>query len=614
MSSIKPLVNNLFSEMHRHIEVLLKETPVFVIDTLKENAYNSFFEGFLQLKKLPGRHIEVDEKPVIIATLVGPSGSGKSTIFNLLTGLDTPAGGMVRPMTFSSTVAIPSQIYNKFDHQTLFPGFELVELFSPSDLYNKNTPVNQIFKSSYQQPRSDFWLCLVDIPDFNTTETTNWTKAEQMIERADAVIFTVYTEAYKDQKTYEFLKKCCRFSGNLSYILTKIDSQNPAESAKEVRTDLISTAGKDKDFTEKRANDITLLTYLTNAPFYYSQRANKPEISNFYPIANTDLTFSEFLFSQKGLEIILSHYLQSISVGINSCREICCIAQKRSEKVQKILYKVENQITKASQKIVGEEFPIFYVLAMIRKMLEEHRPGLLQRLIRPISILGQGIRQAINTVQQKIRDIKPEDLSQEIRQRNQLERQRLQKEIEKLIEKWRDSGFGDQLGMENCRFYMNEFLKLELPPVDDEWELFVREKLEDWCQKNKNRWVWINVINEFLILAGTGLFMADLFIGGGIGSLGLVAVYGGGTAAGGFLTSLVNNLGLALEIQAASNRWKELRQQTYCNFIKSNLAKPLFLGPLEQEAETLNRERLNKCFSSCDKLEEISQKYEFRKS
>ena len=44
-------------------------------------------------------------QPIQVAMLFGPSGAGKSTVFRQLTGIDVPAGGEIRPMTFGCAVA-----------------------------------------------------------------------------------------------------------------------------------------------------------------------------------------------------------------------------------------------------------------------------------------------------------------------------------------------------------------------------------------------------------------------------------------------------------------------------------------------------------------------------
>jgi energy-coupling factor transporter ATP-binding protein EcfA2 len=608
-------INGLFSEMHRHISLLLSEIPRLI----KFQDQNALFDAdaksaFLQLNKLPHRHLEINNKPVIICAFVGPSGSGKSTIFNLLTGLKTPAGGAVRPMTFASTVAIPQEIYDCFDAEAIFPGFNMVELTNPGDLRNRNVPVSQLFKASYPQPDSNFWLCLVDIPDFNTTETTNWNKAEQMIERADSIIYTVFTESYKDQKAYEFLKKCCRFSGSLTYLLTKIDAEAPLESAIAVREDLLEFAGRDPDFAEERSCSNTLHNYLKSANFYFAERKSEVTLSIFRPFANTHLNFADFLFDQKGLQIILSHHLQSIALGISASSKFCDFAETRRKELEAQLKKLSRHLSKAAQKIVGEEFPVFHILAMIRSLLEENRPNLLQRIVRPLAMIGSGIKEVVKSIKTRISNLKKDDFQGEISERNKLERERLAHQVEKLVEKWRDNFDSKTLTAENCRKHIEILLEKKLPPVDDEWELFVRAKLQIWIANNKNRWIWINVINDIIIFLGAGLFVADVFIDGGIGTLGLVAAIGGGSAAGGFLLSLFNNMGLGKEILEAHKLWKELREKSYIKHLNDNLALPLFASPMLDEFSGLDDRRINECRIACKKLEEISRRYEKQKS
>jgi energy-coupling factor transporter ATP-binding protein EcfA2 len=614
MNTEKISANSFFAEMHQHISTLLRETPILHSNLKQTGALNlDTGADFTQLKKLPSRHVEIAGKPVIIMALVGPSGAGKSTIFNLVTGLETPAGGDVRPMTFASTVAVPQAIYEEFDQHDIFPQFQLTELSSPNDLRNRQVPASLLFKAAYQQPESDFWLCLVDIPDFNTTETTNWNKAEQMIERADAIIFTVYTEAYKDQMSYNFLKRCCRLSGSLTYVLTKIDSQSPANSAGAVRDDLLAFAGKDKEFNELRANKQTMVSYLQNSPFYYSARSSKPTLHEIMPLANTQAEFTNFLFKQEGMQTILAHYLQSISIGVSSCRKICELAESKSNELHKKLEKIDKQVGTTAQKVVGEEFPVFYILQMIKKLLEENRPSWIKRLISPVTMLGSTLKSVISGIHAKVRNLKHKEITSGVAVRNQLERERLLKLSELLVEKWRESEVSAELTAESCRKRLANLQNAELPPVDEEWELFVREKLENWIKSNKNRWMWFNVINDISIFLGTGLVMADIFIDGGFGTLGVVAAVGGSGALAGFLSSLFTNLGLGLEISQAHKKWKELRQQAYINFLKNQLARPLFLEKIEQQSKNLNTKRIEKCRSASDELKEISKKYEHGK-
>jgi energy-coupling factor transporter ATP-binding protein EcfA2 len=605
MNKHQTSANQLFADMHEHISLLLREIPI-----LSRVIKASGDKDFEQLKKLPGRHIEIKGRPVIIMALAGPSGAGKSTIFNLLTSLSTPAGGDVRPITFASTVAVPEQIFEEFTSFEIFPGFNLTRLNSSGDLRNRNTPATTLFTAPYKQPETDFWLCVVDIPDFNTTETSNWEKAEQMIERADSIIFTVYTEAYKDQAAYEFLKRCCTLSGNLAYLLTKIDSETPKNSAQAVREDLLDFAEKDPDFSKTRANQVAILDYLRSVPFFYSERSRSPTLNEIKPLKNTDTDFSGFIFSQEGLRTVLSHYLQSIKLGIEKCNKICKDADLVCLGLQEKQQNANTHISKATEKIVGEEFPVFYILQMIKKLLEENRPSWIRRLISPVALFGSGLKSLIGSIHSRISSLKKKEIVQAVSERDKLERERLIEESEKLVNIWRETMHEQKLDSDECRARLAELQQVSLPAVNEEWELFVREQLENWINNNKDRWIWLNVINDLSIFVGTGLVVADIFIDGGMGTLGVVAAIGGGGAFAGFLSSLFTNLGLGMEINQANKKWKELRRHSYQSFITEKLARPLFYKELEDKLEKLSAKRISECRDSCRELKEISQRHE----
>src|SRR5215212_4792559 len=103
-----------------------------------------------------------------IVTLLGPSGSGKSTIFHLLTGLDVPAGGAVRPMTHNCLVALPGE-FTEAELRPLFPAMHLHPLENPQELMRAELPRETLFFRSMPgdvAARGDF--ILADVPDFNT--------------------------------------------------------------------------------------------------------------------------------------------------------------------------------------------------------------------------------------------------------------------------------------------------------------------------------------------------------------------------------------------------------------------------------------------------------------
>ncbi len=577
------------SELSSILKLFLSDLPDFYKIlypdlSIKDNP------SYRLLLHAPEALLNFSEKPLIVTAFVGPSGAGKSTIFNAITGLSVPSGGAVRPMTYVSIAAFSDKNISEKSIEKLFPGFEISNYTLPDDLKNKHFPPEKLFYTCFNQDnvQSDLDCCLVDIPDFNTTEKSNWERAEQMISRADTVIFTVYHEAYKNSKTFEILKRCCRYSGNLIYLLTKLDIENPQIAAQEIYEDLLESASRDPEFAEKRADGKSIFEFLSNRNFYYSPQAKQTGIENIIPIKSDYPSFYSTLYGENAYEIVLNRQLQILFENRTFANNLLLEAKSLTQSLNKDISMVQSQVTQCSQKIVGEEFPVFFILEMIKKLLSENRPGFLKRLLTPFNYLTDTMTGAVKSVKRKLLGLKSAPKDGEIELRNDLEQKRLIKFSEELVEEWRINFQNERLNAEICRQTMQQFVENPLPAVDDQWEMYVRDKLTNWLNTNKNRWIWLNVINDLSLILGSSLFMLDFVFEGGIGSLGLVAVVGGSGVLGGFLMSLFNNMGLGKEILEAHKKWKEIRSQDYCAHLLKNLASPLFYEKFQTKEKQIN--------------------------
>lgn len=604
-------ITQIFKNIYLEVDKLLENIPQ-LMTAVPEISGSSCEHDLKLLEQVPRSLCLYDNKPVIAVALAGPSGAGKSTVFNQITGLDVPAGGAVRPMSFASVVALPRNTRNQIDVADLFHGFKVVELTSNAELRSPEAPINRLYCTYYDPTvsQSQLWLCLVDMPDFNTTEVKNWQKAEQMINRADAVIFTVYHESYKDQKTFEILKRCCRLSGNMGYLLTKLDPENAQQNASEIYEDIMLCAAKDPGFASKRADGKSLLEYLQSCTFYYSPYKSKVSLADIMPLDKKSPDFTNFIYGHKGLEIILNRQMESIYNGLKSCQELCELATEKRDKLTKSIADYNYQLEESANHITGTESPVFHVLAMLKKLLEENRPPLLQTILKPISMLSSGLQKFAGSIRASF---SKKEIEQKVvpaaKQRDLLERQRLESECELLVDNWRRKIGKEILDQKKCRQAIIDMLKQELPPVDEEWEIFVRQSLQTWFESNRGRWMFMNTVNDLLLVVGTGLVVADIFIDGGIGTLGVVATIGGSGATSGFLLSLFNNMGLNSEILAAHSKWKELRKASYLEHLRQKLALPLFLEEDELRLKRLAPELINESQKSCEILGKIIKQH-----
>ncbi len=611
MKSTSENVNSLLSQTRMHLQTLVSRMPALIKHLSGDNISH---DSWKILEQIPENLCEVEGRPVITIAFCGPSGAGKSTVFNLLTGIGVPAGGAVRPMTHASLAAFPEELRCRIQPQQVFRGFNLSELAQLSELKKSGIASNQLFFHYFsgKNPAADLWPCLIDIPDFNTTEVANWDKAEEMIRRAESIIFTVYHEAYKDMKTFEILKKVLLIAGNVTILLTKLDPAECAANAAAIRNDLIDSLNKRPDFNIQRTDGQTLATFLQNSAFYYSPFLSDVRLSDIKPLANACNDFSEHIFGQNGPEVALKRQLQSITLGVNWCEKLCAEAEASGMKLRAEIEAVEAAIAAAAQTVTGEEFPVFKMLNLIRRQLEENRPTLLRRAFQPLLLAGSSLKAAISSVSKAISRLSGGELLHNIKQRDSLEKTRLHSEVNNLIESWRRNPKIQGVTTEKCAAATSAILNAELPPVDSEWEISLNESLKKWQSGNKDLWKWLNIIDEVFILLGAGLVFADFFIDGGVGTMGAVAVIGGSGATGGFLLSLFNNMGLGREVVEAHQQWKKLRQASYQAHIKKLLAGPIFLEQLETQAATLSAEQISVCQTACRKLKEISLIHEIR--
>ncbi|NLF97529.1 MAG: hypothetical protein GX569_12375 [Candidatus Riflebacteria bacterium] len=595
-------INGFLVATRRHVQTLIDYIPS-LHRSLKE--LQPELEPVKLLEKMPVKIVDVDDVPVVATAFCGPSGAGKSTIFNLVTQLKVPAGGAVRPMTHASLVATPQQIAENIDLARLFPRFQLEPMQAVSDLRNPASPGDRLFYSTYPNApeTKGLWVCLIDIPDFNTTHRENWEKAEQMIERADSVIFTVYNEAYKSQKTFEILKRVLRLSGSVTYVLTKLDPTNCRENATAIRDDLIACARQDAEFHVQRSNGESLVDFLENAPFYYSAYDNELRIEKILPLEHCAENFYDHIFGQQGLTTILKRQLQTIAAGRELCETTCSSARHVQQSNALKIEKCDELLQQAATRIAGNEFPIFAILEMISRILEENRPNIIKRLFFPLTKLGSGLRRVYDSIRNLL--VTPAK-SDGLHQRSEVERQRLRSETDRLIEDWRRLYSSDELPYDKCRNLAETLHSSELPPVSKEWEAHVEAEMRIYLQKNPNLWIWLDVIKELIKGAGAGLIAADIVIDGGLGTMGTLALIGGAGALGGVLSEIFTLMGLREQVKDANNRWVKERKTAYFNHLRDKLARPLFLDKLLNTAEDLQPDIIERCEAACNELKEIS--------
>jgi predicted GTPase len=124
-----------------------------------------------------------DSRPLIVA-FMGGTGVGKSSLLNRLAGKAIAKAGVVRPTSREVTL---------FHHNC----FTIQHL--PNSLPLSAT---QICHHNDDLKKNIVWI---DMPDFDSTESSNKKLVEQWLPHIDVLIYVVSPERYKDQKAWQLL-------------------------------------------------------------------------------------------------------------------------------------------------------------------------------------------------------------------------------------------------------------------------------------------------------------------------------------------------------------------------------------------------------------------------
>ena len=551
--------------------------------------------GWRTISAMPRRVIEASGRPVLVAVLVGPSGAGKSTFFKMLTGVEVPAGDAVRPMTFGTVAALDESAWNAIDKAALFPGYtDFNRMESPDQLKDRDSPPNTLFYTTPRNPlpATGYWPCIVDAPDFNCVEKSNWEKAERMMARADLVIFLVYHEGYKDYRNVEMLARCCRQAGELAYVITKV-SEKPAQ---QIWRDLLDEAGRNPAFEVKRHDGRSLAEFLAQSAAFYSPYGHPPRLEECQSITEPRRGLRELVAGAEGARILVAARLQSLQQGLETVRRTIDVAQQRIDALRDQLGRAEESIGEEARHIAGSHFPLGRMLDLIIETARSTRPRIVNWITAPITLMAnlglrsaRGVRALVNTFGRVSRN------SDELVARERLEHRRRTLAAERLIDRWR-SLFTDEtaglLSTDRYRGVLAELEKQDLPTPGRDWEEFVRAQVREWARAHPLRTMVIGTLNDLLFLIGGSTVVIDYFVTGGMGTLGMAAWVGGGSVLAGTLLKIVEELGLWNQFRGADEEWQKIRKVELTAHLRQGLADPLFLKAWQDELADIERSSL----------------------
>ncbi len=514
------------------------------------------------LEKIPSKLPLIDGKLVLVTAFCGPSGAGKSTLFNLLTGLNSPTSDIRRPNSFGSLVAIPKEVFESSERNDYLPNFKIDYLKSPIELLDENIPKDKLFIEPYEMKygNKENWIYIADIPDFNSVAVSNWEKTEQMIQRADSIIFVSTEEGYSDRKTIEYFIKVLRISGKVIYLLTR---NKTAEIAQQILSKhLIDNI--------KRV-DPSAVSELGKCHFYYSLLSEKPVVEDIKPSSlNSNFSFIDEIFSNQNKETILSSFCSSVKKAANLGEFICENVLKRVKAEEDYRNSIEKSIQIETEFIVGDKIPLFQILNKIFGEIQIRRYELVKN---KLFALGNKIKNIF------VKDNnKEEAIKNEINNINntdnklEAEQKRLSISVDRLYEEWlkhekANFNMNQKVKDEDIRERIKSLYKIVLPVKNDGYiDEIIKSKLNESLDDN-NVQVKTKIANA-LLATGTFLFFVDLFVDGAIGTLGMISLAALGGISGSEIVNFLNAIGLKPVLEKIQKEWIEKRREEYFIYLK----------------------------------------------
>jgi energy-coupling factor transporter ATP-binding protein EcfA2 len=602
-------------------------------------AISSALDGASALDDLPGwrsmrmryqAFCDQGGQPVQVAMLFGPSGAGKSTLFRQLTGIEVPAGGEIRPMTFGCAVAAPTSLASVERLGKLFPSYQLVPLSSSDQLGRKDQPADLLYFAASDQvpagvasagvspsggepPKNEasshnLPLVLVDVPDFTTFCTENWVKAERMLERAEIVIFVVFDESYSDNRVIENLALACRKASFLAYLFTKT-TRDAAEKKWHHLLSVVKESQSASQFSATRFDGRTVLEFLADAPVYHSPRSETPQLTHIAPVLPSAPAFHSLLVGQDAERIILNGLLESTSHAIRSCQEMLAQGKRLADELVMRLDSVHRQVLQTATAIAQGEFPMLRLLSIAVEEAQGVEHGWLRAAKAPLRWLARSassVYATANSVIQSFRQAPLRDKS--VRPLADLEREAIQLQSEELATTWRlafplEATTEGMLSATRCAAARTALLACPVPEPTTHWENVIREAVRNWCKQHRAKAIALSACGDMFAVAAGGIVVLDLVHTGGLG-LGSASVLAGAPAAAAAAAKLIERLNLRGVAERALAEWQLQRQGELARHLQVHFADPLFQPWIERSA-ALNAKQIAACQSACQSIERL---------
>ena len=556
-------------------------------------------------------------EPPLVVALYGPTGAGKSTFFRLLSGVTVPSGEQMRPMSRSCAMAVPPEWTSPERLEGVFPTADLCPLIDPSALVLPGQPAGRMHVAAAPDlvtlGPGGASLLLVDTPDYNSVEAENARRAEEILLRAEILIFVLQVDSYLVARNVEELARAARLATRLVVLLTKTRDAAQAWTAwDDLCRRLADVHGVGAPFAAKRADGKTLLDVVRAAPVHAWGRSEQPVLSDIVPQPGNGVQLVDLLAGYEARRVAWEGVAESAHAAAIDARRLTGLARQARASAEKRRATLAADARAAGARVAGREFPLGAVLQALVGESRSTLPDWWRVVSAPVGWLMGGMETVAGAGGKLMGWIADQTgpTAPPGEPRDAVERRVLVQEAETLLDVWRSRADLKDLALDasRCARAREILLAAPLPGVSAEWENTLRHEATRWVRENPALARALPVACDALGFAGVGLLVIDLGTTGGLfgtaviaGTLGTGGLVAGAAGSMGFLGRWMGQWHLEEMLKRVDKAWREQRaadlgahlEKHLCGAVAGQFdavlrrADPARLAQLDQAAECL---------------------------
>jgi len=506
---------------------------------------------------------ETTVEPCLVVVIAGGTNTGKSTLFNWLTGgarspVRNTAAATRRPVLAANPMRAGQCLAG-----SLLTAFDTRPLDDEADALSHDTPENALFVAVV--PDLPDHYVLLDTPDVDSIDQTNWDVADHLRAASDALVAVLTGEKYMDDRVVSFFSDAGASGRPVIPVMNKADAADVARAQLE-------------DFCDRAR--------LVKPVCFAAARSNRAQLQYDLPITRIDGTVDlrDHLNTIDAASVKTEVQQRSLTFVMNGSRTFLRRLDDRGRDWRHTIDGFSTDAHRVAQRY--EPAPGAEVGGLFHRFVQQKRTGLdkaigqaSEQFVRGVSTVGRVVGRAFYRRSQ-FEQPRPVETDSALREAHAKEIGRLARDLntrfyEAAASMPQPDGGLVRAGLERIDTdaavdaIVRDTLKAER--ISDEFREHAQRMLEAWWNDHKGRRRVIEALDKMLVLAPTAIAGVVAVQTAGVGAAEAVFV----------ATPIVEQFAArVIEFQFGDalfdfiSPWRKEQQDALAHALDTHLAKP----------------------------------------